>query len=146
VTSGVLHYVERVSRALSAALLVAVAFASVGVSTGCTVINAFEDPALVGDWELDVNPETTMDIELNGDGDAVILAEVNGISGEFRYDLDWKQEDEDEFEIDFNCQESPVGCDQADFTMACEASSSGDNLDCVADRFWVDPDFEWSRD
>jgi hypothetical protein len=116
---------------------------ALGACTGCTAINSFEDPALVGEWELDVYPDTKMEILVNGDGDATLF-DTN--LAEYRYDLDWAHEDPDEFEIDFKCRQDPAGCDQRDFVMKCEASSSGNNLDCQAQSLWDPPDFEWGRD
>ncbi len=117
---------------------------AIGVGSACTAINSFDDPALVGSWELDVYADTTMDIDLDGDGDARIF---NVMVQELRYDLDWTQEDPDEYEIQFNCLQHPSGsCIDQGFLMKCEASSSGNNLDCKAQSRWDPPDFQWGRD
>ncbi len=106
------------------------------------MINAFEDPPIVGKWELDLNPDTTLDIEVDGDGDATIISTI----GEHRYDVEWTQEDVDEFELEFQCEQTPMGCVDADFKMDCETSSTGNNLDCTARSLWDPPDFEWSKE
>lgn len=111
--------------------------------TSCTAINSFDDPTLVGQWRLDVYEDSRMDIEVDGDGDAVIF---DTSFSEYRYDLDWTQEDEDEYDIDFKCRQDPLGCAGRDFVMKCKTSSSGNNLDCQAQSLWDPPDFEWGRD
>ena len=106
------------------------------------MVNAFEDPPLVGKWDLDINPDSNMDIEVNGDGDAKILSTM----GEHRYDIDWTQEKDDEFDLDMKCTSHPFGCTDQDFKMVCDTSTSGNNLDCKALSHWDPPDFEFSRD
>ncbi len=122
----------------------ALVYALTASSLGCSVINAYEDPVVVGDWKLEINGQSRMTLELDGGGDARI--QVAEPMGEIRYRLEWIQVDTDEFEIAFDCRSSPVGCEGGDFVMDCEASGSGNDLDCTARSGWQDPVFNWDRD
>lgn len=124
-------------------------------ATGCSVVNAYEDPLLVGDWKLKDNASSKMSIDLDGDGKstiAVTLTLPGGTmeAGTISYKLDWEQSKEDEFEIKFACTTTTfptVNCDGQDFKMECSPNEEGDELDCKAlDGIWTDPNFDWVDD
>lgn len=115
-------------------------------SVGCTVVNAYEDPVIVGQWKHEQNADTRMDIDVDGDGDSRIRV-VDPPGSENRYDLDWEQADPNEFEITFKCRSSAVGCEMLDFVMDCDASRSGNDLDCTPRSGWIEGTvFNWERD
>lgn len=121
-------------------LMLVAAVAALPVLQGCSVINGYEDPVAVGSWELDTDPNSEMDIELDGDGDATLADPT----GDITYDIDWTQEGEDDFELELECKNSPSGCNGEKFTMICDASSSGDSLRCEAPGH-EPADFQWNR-
>lgn len=120
-------------------------------SVGCTAVNSYDDPALVGDWKLTINEASEMSIDLDGEGDGTIAATVTLGDGSMRmgeivYDIDWEQTSDDEFELDWACQSGPAGCSGASFIMDCESQNEGDEMECLARSGWDDPAFDWERD
>ena len=134
-----------------AAALAVVALAPL---TGCSVINAYEDPLAVGDWEAkdSIGDErNTMALELDGDGEADLHFLINPdptVHTE-SFDISWEQSGSDSFELDMECQSSTLlgnSCGDADFTMDCDVKGGGDRLECEGDKTWETYAFEWERD
>jgi hypothetical protein len=126
-------------------------------ASGCTVINEYEDPELVGDWKLKNDSNSKMSIDLEGDGKSTIGIQLTSGSmvenGTITYKLDWEQTRESEYEIKFKCSNSSFsfGCTDMDFKMECEPKKEGKELDCKAvSGIWVNPgsnpDFDWEDD
>jgi hypothetical protein len=117
---------------------------------GCSVINAYEDPLIVGDWKRDLpsgDSDDEMSIEVDGKGDGTLFFTVSGstdvIEGEF--DIDWKHRKPDQFTLDWECSNS--ACVGLDFTLRCDINTKGDELECE-DRsdVWLTPEFDWKDD
>ena len=115
---------------------------------GCTAINAFDDPPIVGDWKGGSQPGNEMTVELEGEGDAILLYSLSDQNGSDRFKLRWEQSDIDEYELKMRCQEGSFGCDGHDFTMKCSISGDFDELDCrTGAQLWANyPNFDWEAD
>ena len=142
------------------ALLVAGGWALATAS--CTFINAYEDPALVGDWESrdpfiagDNSTKNSMTAELEGDGKATLYFQLSGELTVYsaKNKITWEQSDEEEFLIKFKCSSTnlPSGACLDTFYMECEADSAGDELECKCEDpndcpFSAESRWEWERD
>lgn len=136
-------------------LLVAVRghLALLGLLAGCTVVNGYDDPALVGDWE---SPEpiangehNRLEVDLDGEGKATILYSPDGVYlHEDRFEHEWQQTDEEEFEVELTCRFSSLldrACGAHDFAMTCDAKSGGDELRCESKHPYAAPTLRWDR-
>ncbi|MBW2454986.1 MAG: hypothetical protein JRI68_10765 [Deltaproteobacteria bacterium] len=117
---------------------------------GCTFINEYEDPPIVGDWKRDIpNVESgdKMSIDVDGRGDGVLFFTVGGgpdvLEGDF--DIKWTYRSNDEFELDWECDSD--ACGGLDFTLRCDINSGGDELECVdRSEVWTPAEFDWVDD
>ena len=108
--------------------------AGVASLCGCTFINAYDDPLIVGDWKREVpNIESgdEMSIEVDGSGDGKLFFIVSGepTVREGGFDIEWKYRSPDEFTLDWECADNT--CGGLDFTLRCDINSGGDELECV---------------
>ena len=130
------------------------------LGTGCTFINAYEDPVLVGKWKSpdpfvagDSSTKNKMKAELDGDGKATLFFSDGSGNYSADYDLKWEQTDEKEYLIEYDCDSTsfPNGCNGLSFDMDCEADNAGDDLECKCDRveecpYSADTRWKWERD
>jgi hypothetical protein len=102
--------------------------------SGCSVINEFEDPTLVGSWKGDnASPaDNDMDIELDGKGDAKLFLSAGGTNFEVGYDIKWEQIRDNKFELKHECDQSKttVDCAGLDVEFECKVNTDGDELEC----------------
>lgn len=144
------------SSARPPAWLTACAVALATGATGCTFINAYEDPALVGEWQTDPVPNTAnrinkLEVDLDGEGKATLWYEVGGIELRDKFKLEWEQDDDREFELELRCSSSwePLhveDCKEYDFGMVCEVDKKGNDLDCSAGHHVYNTRIQWYRD
>jgi hypothetical protein len=118
---------------------------------GCSLINAFEDPPVVGSWSGRVDERNELEVDLLGEGSATLhYSLVNDPTGYIdRFDLDWEQTDIEEYALSMRCVESthPQGCDDNDPELSCDAASDGSELDCTTDHpLWQSYDMNWDED
>jgi hypothetical protein len=106
---------------------------------GCSVINEYEDPTLVGKWEGDdTSPESNeMDIELDGKGDATIAFQ----GGNVELDIKWEYKTPTKYELKFEC--SNAGCGVQDFEFECKEKKEGEELECESET--VTGLLEWKK-
>jgi hypothetical protein len=121
--------------------------------TGCTVINEYQDPPIVGDWKG--KPDTVyvndkMSLDLDGDGKGTIMHTVAGGTDvhESHFDIDWEYHSTDEYDIEWDCKDSTAGsCGGLDFTLRCDINGDGDELDCEdRSNVWTVPEVDWVDD
>jgi len=107
---------------------------------GCSVINEYEDPALVGRWKGDnSSPESNkMTIDLDGKGDADIAFQ-GGVIVEL--DIKWEYKSERKYELKFEC--ANAGCGVQEFEFECKANTDGDELECESET--VTGLLEWKK-
>ncbi|MBW2530462.1 MAG: hypothetical protein JRI55_03220 [Deltaproteobacteria bacterium] len=119
----------------------------------CSVVNAYEDPALVGDWESEdpiANGERNqLEADLDGEGKATIFYTPDNVYlHQDELDLRWEQTDEEEFEIELDCELSTLfagGCGAHDFRMVCDVKDDGDELRCESSHPYTGL-LRWKRD
>ena len=108
---------------------------------GCTVINAFDDPGVVGEWRSQNRVDgkrNELTVELNGDGDAKMFLFIDGARHRELFDIDWTQRGPEKFRLVMSCQQSQYRPGQCDgFRMVCRDVAVGDDsMSCTADGFY----------
>ncbi len=125
-------------------IITATLFAALATATlaGCPGVEA-EDP-IINSWESDKPIEgyhNELEIEEDLEGDAVLYFFW---SDGYFYSADFKAEaevtDDGEYEVSMECEGD---CAFLDFTMTCELSGDGDELECEGDELWTDYEFNW---
>jgi hypothetical protein len=118
-------------------------------SSSCTLVNAFEDPLVVGDWRSAANTSNRMEVELDGGGSARLFYTVNMGPETFedRFDIEWEQTSSERFRFTMTCRSSTQfagECSGENFTMSCSIDDDGEDLRCTGDRVWATyPDLNW---
>jgi hypothetical protein len=127
---------------------------------GCSFVNAYDDPGLVGAWEtnnLRVSPDgseavdvLSADAEGTGTASLHFSLEPDPALQEVRFKLGWEQEDERKFQLAMDCTYSSLGtadCDtNEDFTFRCETSVDENAMICSGDQTWTGLTFDdWVR-
>jgi hypothetical protein len=128
----------------------------VASTTGCSALNAYEDPAAVGDWQSREatagGRRSSMSVELEGDGSATlnyVLQSDPATALEDEFSLRWEQVGESKFELRMQCETSSLlgtGCASHDFTMSCAPEGGGDELECTGNGIWATFNFQWERE
>ena len=119
----------------------------------CTLINEFEDPAAVGNWEsLELQAgsnKNQLAVKLNGAGSArlhlTIQSDPNTPQSE-EFDLKWDYRNGSTFELVMICRSSSLGqCSGSDFLQTCRPSTSGKKMECSGDGVWSNYSLNWER-
>lgn len=120
------------------------------LSSGCSLVNAFDDPAIVGDWEGLQNPNNQMNIDVEGDGEVTLFYEVEelpGVSQHDGFEVSWEYDDSDTFVLSLTCTVTTTGCDNNNPVLVCNIEDGDDIVDCSTDHpFWVGyQHLDWSE-
>jgi hypothetical protein len=127
--------------------------------TGCSFVNAYEEPGLVGGWHstsYQVNADGTqralddLNAAVDGLGNAHLhfIVESDPLLHDEIFDLVWEQRSESRFVLTMTCLDSslgPDGCDGSDFTMSCTSADEG-VMACTGDGAWSNIPFDWTKD
>ncbi len=121
------------------------------LACGCTAINAFDDPALVGEWQSDgtiAGFRNRLSIELDGSGDATIYAGTSdpALADRFDFDVEWTQRGPERFRVELDCESSSAlggDCQSADFIMTCNVAPEETDMRCNGSDGWASYTFAW---
>ena len=119
------------------------------LSSGCSLANSFDDPAIVGDWIGLQNLSNQMSIDVDGDGEVTLFYTIEsepGVSHQDVFEVSWEYDDSDTFELVLTCTASTTSCQDNNPVLACD-SESDDELDCSTNHpLWQGYDeLDWSE-
>jgi hypothetical protein len=107
---------------------------------GCSLINEYEDPTIVGRWRADQH-ELTLD--LNGSGKGSLHFGLEPAAFVDTYRIEWEHDDIDVFLLELSCRSStgPGPCNDHDL----ECDVDGDTMRCKASTIPNLRDLRWRR-
>lgn len=115
---------------------------------GCTAINAFDDPALVGEWRSAgtiAGLRNALSVELDGSGDATLYVGSDDPATPHRFDFDveWTQRGPERFRLELDCAGSPIGVDCTGFILTCNVAADETDMRCNGSDGWASYTFAW---
>jgi hypothetical protein len=120
---------------------------------GCTAINAYEDPPIVGKWAGTTDSRNAMIAKVEGEGEVVLHYQFTNDPAmtphQDHFEMEWEYEDDHNFQLKFRCIESTAmdGCADNDPAVLCEINNDGDKMGCATEHpLWMGYTIDWSAD
>ncbi len=113
--------------------------------SGCIGLTGCAQPAIIGDWESSEQlggQRDELELEEDERGAALIWVTSEGRLIAIEYDVEWREDGTDRYEVDLECDGD---CASLDFTMDCEMRGDDDEMKCDADGIFNNFEFEWER-
>ena len=113
-------------------------------SAGCSVLNGYENPDVLGEWKGVTQPENELFLGLEGDGEAEIYGLGNPIEFRDDHELTWEGRGVDRYELTLRCFQSTRECPPTT-VLECELIGENSLVCATASTVYEGYTFDWTR-
>lgn len=111
---------------------------------GCSAVNGYENPPVLGEWRGATQPENELFLGLEGDGEAEIYGLETPPSFRDDSELTWEQVDETRYELTLRCFQSTREC-PANYVLECELVTETSLVCATSFNLFDGYTFDWTR-